>query len=232
VRTAYLRDICCDIARGKNLHFSRSNTTPFGFQPKVGVFQEVGTDLSTFAVVSLWGKFGGLHACAATFPYIVPLPNIFLTRLFSKLRLKRKDFQEILRLPWAQEAPGSNPGAPTTNTLKQLRFFLHCIPTIFELGTFGKNWSSGRFTASLCYWHGARLGSTNVVGAVLIGTQNDVKNGYYYLEVLVSLPQHSGRSGNADRSHPPPRAWTSVTASTMRRPRMLTAVTSSERAAV
>jgi hypothetical protein len=79
----YLRDICCDIATGENLHFSRSNTTPFGFQPKVGVFQEVGTDLSTFAVVSLWGKFGGLHACAATFPYIVPLPNIFLTRLFS-----------------------------------------------------------------------------------------------------------------------------------------------------
>jgi hypothetical protein len=37
----------------------------------------------------------------------VPLPNIFLTRLFSKRRLKRKDFQEILRLPWAQEAPGS-----------------------------------------------------------------------------------------------------------------------------
>jgi hypothetical protein len=27
--------------------------------------------------------------------------------------LKRKDFQEIIRLPWAQEAPGSNPGAPT-----------------------------------------------------------------------------------------------------------------------
>jgi len=35
---------------------------------------------------------------------MVPLPNIFLTRLFSKLRLKRKDFQEILRLPWAQTA--------------------------------------------------------------------------------------------------------------------------------
>jgi hypothetical protein len=44
----------------------------------------------------------------STFRYTVPLPNIFLTRLFSKTRLKRKDFQEI-----AQEAPGSNPGAPT-----------------------------------------------------------------------------------------------------------------------
>src|SRR5690349_2464860 len=70
--------------------------------------------LRPFASSSLWGKFGGLHACAATFSYIVPLPNIFLTRLFSKLRLKRKDFQEILRLPWAQEVPSSNLGAPTT----------------------------------------------------------------------------------------------------------------------
>src|SRR5260370_9466030 len=72
-----------------------------------------GTNRSSFAVVSLWGKFGGLHACGATFPYIVPLPNIFLTRLFSKLILQMNDFQEILRLPWAQEVPGSNPGAPT-----------------------------------------------------------------------------------------------------------------------
>jgi len=43
----------------------------------------VGTDRRTFAVISLWGKFGGFHACAATFPYIVPLPNIFITRLFQ-----------------------------------------------------------------------------------------------------------------------------------------------------
>src|SRR6266480_6732533 len=77
------------------------------------VFVRGGNDRSTFAVISLWGKFGGLQACGATWPYIVPLSNIFLTRLFSKPRLKRKDFQEILRLPWAQEAPGSNPGAPT-----------------------------------------------------------------------------------------------------------------------
>src|SRR5437016_6292933 len=46
---------------------------------------------------------GGLHACGATFLYIVPLPNIFLTRLFSKQGLKRKGFQEIARLAWAQE---------------------------------------------------------------------------------------------------------------------------------
>jgi voltage-gated potassium channel len=35
----------------------------------------------------------------------------FLTHLFSKTRLKRKDFQEIAPLGWAQETPGSNPGA-------------------------------------------------------------------------------------------------------------------------
>src|SRR5207249_7335417 len=55
-----------------------------------------------------------LHdALPISFQYIVPLANIFLTRLFSKRRLKRKEFQEIVRLTWAQEAPGSNPGAPT-----------------------------------------------------------------------------------------------------------------------
>jgi integrase len=77
-------------------------------------------DRSNFAVISLWGKFGGLNTCGATFPYIVPLPNIFLTRLFSKRRLKRKDFQEILRLPWAQEASGSNPDAPTTKMTQKV----------------------------------------------------------------------------------------------------------------
>src|ERR1700681_4545861 len=40
--------------------------------------QEVGTDRSTFADISLWGKFRGLHACGGTFPHMVPLPNIFL----------------------------------------------------------------------------------------------------------------------------------------------------------
>ena len=67
----------------------------------------------SFASSSLWGKFGGLYACGGTVPYIVPLPNIFLTHLFSKLRLKRKDFQEIVRLTWAQEVWSSNLHAPT-----------------------------------------------------------------------------------------------------------------------
>jgi hypothetical protein len=37
----------------------------------------------------------------------------FITRLFSKTRLKRRDFQEIVRLTCAQEVSGSNPDAPT-----------------------------------------------------------------------------------------------------------------------
>ena len=85
----------------------------FDSEPKAWFYQEAETDRNTFAVISLWGKFGGLHACGGTFVYIVPLPNIFLTLLFSKPGLKRKDFGEILRLPWAQEVPSSNLGAPT-----------------------------------------------------------------------------------------------------------------------
>ena len=99
----------------------------FDSEPKAWFYQEAETDRSTFAVISLWGKFGGLYACAATFLYIVPLLNIFLTRLFSKTRLKRKDFQEILRLPWAQEVPSSNLGAPTKN-ISRVFFYLLKAP--------------------------------------------------------------------------------------------------------
>src|SRR6266403_1845996 len=53
----------------------------------------------------------------------------------------------------------------------------------------------------------------------------------HYLELPVSLPQHSGRAGKEERSQPPPSAWISVTASTMRRPRRFTAVISAARAA-
>ncbi|HXC61387.1 MAG TPA: hypothetical protein VNV63_01815, partial [Nitrospiria bacterium] len=93
--------------------YEPSRLRPFGFTGGLAIMKKTETGRSTFAVISLWGKFGGLHTCGATFRYIVALQNIFLTRLFSKLRLKRKDFQEILRLSWAQEASGSNPDAPT-----------------------------------------------------------------------------------------------------------------------
>src|ERR1700740_1227484 len=54
----------------------------------------------------------------------------------------------------------------------------------------------------------------------------------HHFELIVSLPQHSGRCGSSEVFQPPPSAWTSVTALTMRRPRMFTAVTSSESAAL
>jgi hypothetical protein len=81
----------------------------FGFQPKGWCLSRSGNRSEHFRRYFAMGKIRGTP-CAATFSYIVPLPNIFLTRLFSKLRLKRKDFQEILRLPWAQEVPSSNLG--------------------------------------------------------------------------------------------------------------------------
>src|SRR6266851_4643035 len=49
--------------------------------------------------------------------------------------------------------------------------------------------------------------------------------------LLTSLPQHSGRSGRLKRFHPPPSAWINKTVFAIRRPRILTAVTSSMRAA-
>jgi len=51
------------------------------------------------------------------------------------------------------------------------------------------------------------------------------------LELLISRPQHSGRCGILALSHPPPRAWINNTALAIRRPRILTAVTSSVSAA-
>jgi hypothetical protein len=66
-----------------------------------------------FPCPSLRGKVSGLHACGATPSYTLAPLFVSLTRLFSKTRLKRKDFQEMALLAWAQEVPSSNLGAPT-----------------------------------------------------------------------------------------------------------------------
>ena len=129
----YLCGSCCDVDPGKNFS-ARVARLPFDFQPKGSVSDR----RMHFAVASLRGKLGGLHACGATFQYIVPLPNIFITRLFSKTALKRKDFQEILRLPWAQEVPSSNLGAPT----KTSRMFSLVYRKHFSFRT--QLWNSGR----------------------------------------------------------------------------------------
>jgi hypothetical protein len=69
-----------------------------------------------FAPSPLWRKSWGLHAWGATYSHIGPLPSFSATHLFSQTRLRRKDdFREIVRLPWAQEARGSNPCAPTSS---------------------------------------------------------------------------------------------------------------------
>src|SRR6267143_1825645 len=60
---------------------------------------------------------------------MVPLPNFVITLLFSKMRLKRKDFQEIVRLTWAQEVPSSNLGARP----KHLACFLQLIESSLHL---------------------------------------------------------------------------------------------------
>src|ERR1700680_866091 len=48
------------------------------------------------------GKIRGTRRMRRHISVHRPLPDIFLTRLFSNLRLKRKDFQKIVRLPWAR----------------------------------------------------------------------------------------------------------------------------------
>lgn len=49
-------------------------------------------------------------------------------------KARRTNKIDFLQLPWAQEAPGSNPGAPTTNSLNYLSLFLRVISTTIQLG--------------------------------------------------------------------------------------------------
>ncbi len=100
----------------ENLEWILSNTLSAWTKP-VSLKAKLDAILPHSPLLRYGENSGGLHACGATFLYIVPLPNIFLTRLFSKQRLKRKDFQEIARLAWAQDVPSSNLGAPTNHFL-------------------------------------------------------------------------------------------------------------------
>jgi hypothetical protein len=74
--------------------------------------------------------------------------------------------------------------------------------------------------------------STVLCSAEPIRRHRSCLNKGHRFVALASLPQHSGCPGKEELSHPPPKACTRRTAFTMRRPRMLTAVTSSERAAL
>ena len=64
------------------------------FQTAVGV-AEVGTNRSTFVVISLWGKFGGLCACRGTFSHFHPLLDFRTSLLFSGIMLQRKGFRRV-----------------------------------------------------------------------------------------------------------------------------------------
>ena len=57
---------------------------------RLGVYQAVGTDQSTFAVVSLGGKFGELQACGATCSHILPLPNSFAKSFAFRSKIEKE----------------------------------------------------------------------------------------------------------------------------------------------
>ena len=62
----YLRDICCDIATGKNLHFSRSNTTPVRLSTEGLVFIKKWEPISALLPLFRYGENSGdsIHAHA------------------------------------------------------------------------------------------------------------------------------------------------------------------------
>jgi len=134
----------CDMSTGKHYIWDEYRLNPSALNR--GSCSRAERRSEEFRRFSLRGKLGGPHACGVTFQYMVPPPNIFLTHLFSKTRLKRKDFQEILRLPWAQEAPGSNPGAPTKNIS---RVFFSLLKAPFTPTPSVEFWQTGGLVAQV-----------------------------------------------------------------------------------
>ena len=89
--------------------FQASNTASLRLSTEGLVLRKSLASANAFRCFFAEGKIGdSMHA--------EPHFHTSCTLLFSKWRLKRKDFQEIARLPWAQEVPSSNLGAPTTNS--------------------------------------------------------------------------------------------------------------------
>jgi hypothetical protein len=64
------------------------------------------------------GEIEGPCACRATFSHFIPQANFLPSRLFPEIVVQRKGLKEMTRLAWAQEAPGSNPGAPTKSIFR------------------------------------------------------------------------------------------------------------------
>ncbi len=56
----------------------------------VGVLYNLGALGGIFAWLSLWGKFGGLHACGATLSYTVPLPSSLANPFVFKNEIEKE----------------------------------------------------------------------------------------------------------------------------------------------
>ena len=72
---------CFDTAATNNLRLHRVTLSPFGFQPKGLVY---------FAVPSLRGKLGGIHACGATFQHTLPLTKYFSNSFVFKNEIEKE----------------------------------------------------------------------------------------------------------------------------------------------
>jgi hypothetical protein len=70
------------------------------------------------AVISLWGKFGELHACGGTFPNMVP-PNASAKSFCFRTKIEKEGLPRGNTPPWVQEVRGSNPRAPTLSPSKR-----------------------------------------------------------------------------------------------------------------
>src|SRR6266404_4060272 len=98
----------------KRIYISAGVTRrPFGFQPKGWCLSRSRNGSAHFRRYFAMGKIRGTpcmrsHICVhrATTKY-------FSNSFVFNTEIEKEELPEILRLPWAQEASGSNPDAPT-----------------------------------------------------------------------------------------------------------------------
>ena len=126
-----------DDRRGRTLHFSSSpnrlttsnrvaKTNSKELRPwREDVWSSIARTRLAFSCPSLRGKVWGPHACGATPSYTLSPPFALLTRLFSKTRLERKDFQEMVLQVGRRRSPVQ---------IRAPRPKLHCpsSPAVYE----------------------------------------------------------------------------------------------------
>jgi len=149
--------------------------------------------------------------------------NPYLTHVFGKVFSKPKK-------KWLSDRCQTY--NPPVNSLVRLRNFNNFAAQMTTHEDAWEAWCSRVLAIQLIEERFTRVASCIAASARLQVLQFLKCSFRAHLELLAtSFPQHSGRAGKLDRSHPPPRACIRSTAFAMRRPRMLTAVTSSESAA-